>query len=81
MQCGLLLPIRSYRTCATPVDKLKSGPCNTTGINMSYDDSKTAEAKLRQFLNRLVKLAEDRSKDVQDKIQSHVQHLLVSVYG
>lgn len=38
-------------------------------------------AKLKQFLKNLVKLAEGRKKEVQDKVQSHVQRLLVSVHS
>lgn len=45
------------------------------------NDPKAVEqsvAKLKQFLKNLVKLAEGRKKEVQDKVQSHVQRLLVS---
>lgn len=48
---------------------------------VTKNDPKAVEqsvAKLKQFLKNLVKLAEGRKKEVQDKVQSHVQRLLVS---
>ena len=47
---------------------------------VAKNDPKAVEqsvAKLKQFLKNLVKLAEGRKKEVQDKVQSHVQRLLV----
>ena len=59
-------PTQSNLVTASPVPK---------------NDPKAVEqsvAKLKQFLKNLVKLAEGRKKEVQDKVQSHVQRLLVS---
>ena len=53
----------------------------TAATAVSKNDPKAVEqsvAKLKQFLKNLVKLAEGRKKEVQDKVQSHVQRLLVS---
>ena len=51
-----------------------------TAAAIPKNDPKAVEqsvAKLKQFLKNLVKLAEGRKKEVQDKVQSHVQRLLV----
>ena len=53
----------------------------TVTTPVAKNDPKAVEqsvAKLKQFLKNLVKLAEGRKKEVQDKVQSHVQRLLVS---
>ena len=59
----------------------QSNMTTAPAATVSKSDPKAVEqsvAKLKQFLKNLVKLAEGRKKEVQDKVQSHVQRLLVS---
>ena len=65
-------PVQSTASASIP---------STSSATVNKNDPKMIEqsvAKLKQFLKGLVKLAEGRKKEVQDKVQAHVQRLLVS---
>ena len=71
------VPVQS--TTSATIPSTSGAAANITDKN----DPKMVEksvAKLKQFLKNLVKLAEGRKKEVQDRVQSHVQRLLVSSY-
>ena len=73
------VPVQSTTSATIPSTSGGGAAANITDKN----DPKMVEqsvAKLKQFLKKLVKLAEGRKKEVQDQVQSHVQRLLVSSY-
>jgi len=74
-------PVQNVSSAGQVTTPGQTNMTTTSTAAAAKNDPKTVEqsvAKLKQFLKNLVKLAEGRKKEVQDKVQSHVQRLLVS---